>query len=1004
VTARPQSLRAQLAKAGLDLDAAVPQLEAAGLLGDDGVPADLLARLSAAPAPDDALTCLSELAVAAPELFARVRADEEWLGRVIAVAGTSRPLGDLLAQHDEAVLGLETLDGVDVAATAAAVEAAVTGADTLADQSSAIAAIRRGLTADIAGRDLTGVDDIDATARELANLAEAVLTGALRGIHASVAGDDPAARIAVIGMGKLGGRELNYVSDVDVVFVHEPVDGDEGDADAAAKEARNVLTSLLEVLNASTTMGRAYEVDPTLRPEGRNGPLSRRLASFEGYWDRWAKTWEFQAMLKARPVAGDLELGAELVAIAERFVWPEHLDPGVIAEIRAMKGRIESKPEVVRHGGRQLKLGPGGIRDVEFAVQLLQLVHGRGDRSLRSGGTLPALAALAHGGYVAEEDADEFAAAYRLLRTAEHMLQLANERRTHTIPDDPDRQEWLARAMGYRTDGDRAARELFTRDLSRAQARVRELHAKLFFRPLLESYAAVSASDAGVSLPTEMRAMSDDAARDRLVALGFTDAAAAMRHVRHLTSGVSRRARTVRAVLPAVLQVLQDAPDPDSGLASFRDLIDAQGDKSELLAHLRDNPPAAELLASVVGTSKVAGELLTSQPGGMGWLRDPDARRAPRTRDELTRTALARLTWQDTTSALRRFKRFELLRLVVRDLSDGTSVSGVGEELTALGEACLEGALSDELQKRTKALGLTRPSQLPVRIAVIGMGKFGGRELHYASDLDVLFVHEPSPGADEREANRLALDICGEVMRSLSAITADGTAFDVDADLRPEGRNGPLSRTPASYRTYWERWSEPWERQSLLKARHVAGDRDLGDRVVASSREFAYPTTWTERDAGRIRQMKARLERERIPRRVDPERHLKLGPGGLSDVEWTVQLLQLQHGAKQVAARGTSTMGVLDALQDADLIEHRDAAWMREGYRFVWELRNRRYLLRHRDVDVLPTSRPTLEVLARAMGYPRGGWQELEEDRRRHARHVRRSCERVFYDQETPGW
>jgi [glutamine synthetase] adenylyltransferase / [glutamine synthetase]-adenylyl-L-tyrosine phosphorylase len=657
VASRPVSLRAQLAKAGLDPDQALPWLEEAGLAGDEGVDEHLLTLISDAADPQDALQCIAELATEDPRLLAQVRSDEAWLERVVAVGGTSRPLGDLMARHADAVLALRTLDGVDVSSTADAVERAVLEAESPEAEAAAVAAIRRAATADIAGRDLTGGDDLEAVAGELANLAEAVLTGTLAALHRQHVGDrDPAARIAVIGMGKLGGRELNYVSDVDVVFVHEPTEEDA--EDAAAKEARVVLSRLLELLNASTTMGRAYEVDPTLRPEGRRGALSRRVSSYQAYWERWAKTWEFQAMLEARPVAGDRKLGAELLTAAEPFVWPAELDPAVVAEIRAMKARIEAKPEVQRHGERQLKLGPGGIRDVEFAVQLLQVVHGRGDRSLRATGTLPALNALSRGGYVADEDAEAFAEAYCLLRTAEHRLQLAHERRTHTIPDDPERQEWLARAMGYRPGDGEPARTAFHRDLTRTQSRVRALHAKLFFRPLLETYASVSADDAGVSLPTEVRRMGEDAARDRLTALGFGDGDAAMRHVRHVTAGVSRRARTVRAVLPAVLAALQDTPDPDGGLASFRDLVDAQGDRAELLNHLRDHPPSAELLGRLLGTSKVAGELLVGQPGGVGWLRDDEARRHPRTREELTRMALARLTWQDTGAALRRFQRF----------------------------------------------------------------------------------------------------------------------------------------------------------------------------------------------------------------------------------------------------------------------------------------------------------------------------------------------------------
>ncbi|MFA9445811.1 bifunctional [glutamine synthetase] adenylyltransferase/[glutamine synthetase]-adenylyl-L-tyrosine phosphorylase [Egicoccus sp. AB-alg6-2] len=1004
-----RSVRARLAAAGLDPDRAQARLHEAGLLDADQVDQDLLAVLSRAADPSAALTCLTDLAAEHPEVWQEVCADGDWLARLVAVAGVSRPLGNLLGQHPDAVHALRTLETIEVETVSGRVAEAILADDDQVRQAAAVASIRRGATADIAARDLTGIANVEEVAAELARLAEAVLDGTVRAVQQEIGGDQPCARLAVIGMGKLGGRELNYVSDVDVVFVHAPVDPDAPDAaERAAREAKQVFTRCLELLNASTTMGRAYEVDPTLRPEGRSGPLSRPVESFVAYWERWAKTWEFQALLKARPVAGDKALGDELLARAEPFVWPDRLDADVVAEIRQMKSRIEAKPEVVRHGERQLKLGPGGLRDIEFAVQLLQLVHGRGDRSLRDPGTLPTLRALHRNGYVAEEDAEAFADAYRMLRTVEHRLQLAHERRTHTIPDDAERQEWLARAMGYRSDGDEPARTAFLRDLNGVQTRVRELHAKLFYRPLLETYATLPADAAGLSVPVEARRMGDEAARERLEALGFRDGKAALRHVRAMTLGVTRRARTMRAVLPAILSLLQDTPDPDTGLKSFRELVDVQGDTGKLLDHLRDHPPASELLARVLGTSRVAGELLVSQPQGIDWLRDDHLRDRPRTRDDLVRMAMGRLHWQDTTAALRRFKRLELLRIVLRDLAEATTVSGVGDELTALGEACLTGALRAELRRQARERGLDSPDDLPVSLAIIGMGKLGGRELNYVSDLDVLFVHEAADGADEQDANKLALAIAGNVMRSLSDITAEGTAFEVDADLRPEGRSGPLSRSYASYLKYWGRWSEPWESQALLKARIVAGDRDLGKRLVDAARELAYPEHFGERDAQRIRRMKARIEKERVPRRVEPERHLKLGPGGLSDVEWVVQLLQLQHGVRETAVRTPSTMVALDGAQDASLIDHADANRLREGYRFLAQMRNRLYLLRQRDVDVVPVNPQLLELLARSMGYPRGAWQELEEDRRRHQRHVRQVFDHLFYGldpgQHTNDW
>jgi [glutamine synthetase] adenylyltransferase / [glutamine synthetase]-adenylyl-L-tyrosine phosphorylase len=1007
MTGRRPSLAARLARAGLDAPRAREDLTAAGLLGED-IADEVLEVLASAAEPADAVATLAGLAISAPELLAQVLADPAWLRRLVAVAGASRPLGDLLARGTDAVLALATLDPVEVGPMARAVEAAVrAGADPTA-QAAGIASIRRQATADIAGRDLTGTADVATVARELADLAEAVLTGTLAAVHDLMTGGSPTARIAVIGMGKLGGRELNYVSDVDVMFVHEPLDG--VDDEAAATEAREVCSRLLELLNASTTMGRAYEVDPTLRPEGRSGALSRTVAGFTGYWDRWAKTWEFQALIKARPVAGDRRLGEAWLAAAEPFMWPERLDPDAVAEIRAMKGRIETRPDVQRDGARQLKLGPGGIRDVEFTVQLLQIVHGRADRSLRLTGTLPTLAALAANGYVDEEDAAALASDYALLRRVEHVLQLANERRTHTVPDDAFAQERLARALGYRGRGDTSARELLMGDLARTQAHVRELHARIFYRPLLERYATVPASAAGVTLPGEVAAMGESAAIERLAALGFSDGSAALRSVRAITSGVSRRAATVRAILPAVLQALAESADPDGGLLTLRDLVEAQGDGSLLLRHLRDQPGSAALLGRVLGTSRLAGELLISQPQGVDWLKDPRLRHEPRTGADLARMAVARLHWQDTTAALRRFKQLELLRVVLRDVggSDGRSGGpGTGPspaaELTAIAEACLVAALRAELREQAATRGLSSPDELPVSVSIIGLGTLAGAELTYASDLDVVFVHESAPEADEQDAGALALTIAANVIRSLSVITPDGTAFDVDVDLRPEGRSGPLSRSLASYEAYWERWAEPWERQALLRVRSVAGDRDLGARFEQAAAARALAGGMDEERCITTRRMKARIEKERIPARIDAERHLKLGPGGISDVEWTVQLLQLEHARRLPALRTASTLRALDALEDEGVLDHRDVEWLRDGLRFATAVRNHLSLMRQRDVDVLPSGRDRLERLARALGYGRGGQQRLEADWFRHARHVRRVTDRVFYGVEPAG-
>ncbi|MBW3576559.1 MAG: bifunctional [glutamine synthetase] adenylyltransferase/[glutamine synthetase]-adenylyl-L-tyrosine phosphorylase [Actinobacteria bacterium] len=998
---------AALVAVGLDPDRGRDRLVELGLWSGDGPTAEgheLLEVISEAASPPDALHVLAELGRNQPHVYDRVRADRAWLHRLVAVAGASRPLGDLLARHADAVESLREPQPVHAAGIAEQVKVAIASTDG-DDRAAAVAGIRRRTTAAIAARDLTGELDVEQVGWELARLADGVLAGATAALHDELGGERPTARLCVIGMGKLGGEELNYVSDVDVVFVHAPrrADASNQDARAAREEAQQVFTALLRLLNASTTMGRAYEIDPTLRPEGREGALSRTVPSFVAYWERWAKTWEFQAMLKARPVAGDLALGQELLDAAEPFVYPENLDPSTVSQVRDMKGRVEAKDEVVRHGQRHLKLAPGGLRDIEFAVQLLQLVHARGDPTIRQRGTVRALAALGDRGYIAVDDAETFSSAYRRLRTVEHRLQLAEERRTHTVPDDPDRQECLARSLGYRPTADRRARAAFLEELRSLQGNVRDLHAKLFYRPLLEMHAAVPASDAAL-VEQRTGVLSEDAALRRLEALGFRDARGVLRDVRALTAGVSRRATTLRMALPAMLHALAESPDPDGGVRGLRTLVEAHGDDAALVAALRDQPPVADLLARLLGTSEVAGELLLTVPQGVEWLTNADARAQPRLREDLVRTALGMLRWQEDLAgrqaALRRFKRREQARIVIRDLAGDASVTAVGAELAALGDACLEAGLQAVLDAVRDAEGTGDGD--PASIAVIGLGKLGGRELHYPSDLDVMVVHGPTPddgdaGGDERRASVFAVEVAERLLPALSSATAEGTAFDVDAELRPEGRSGPLSRSLASCRAYYERWAEPWERQALLKARRVAGDMELGRSFVALAQQHAYPQVFGTAEATAVRRMKARIERERIPRRVDPKRHLKLGAGGLTDVEWTVQLLQQQHGAHEPMLRTPSTMAGVDALQDVGILDATEATWLRDGYRFLATVRNRLYLLRQRDVDVLPTAVLVLEKLARSLGYGRNARQVLEDDYLRHTRHIRRVTERRFY-------
>jgi glutamate-ammonia-ligase adenylyltransferase len=805
-----------------------------------------------------------------------------------------------------------------------------------------------------AARDLLGFADMPAVGRELAELARVCVEVALDLV-------DPDVTMAVIGMGKLGGRELNYASDIDVLFVHE------GDGDLAERAARAVLATM----SAPSEDGIVFRTDANLRPEGRQGPLSRTLESYISYYDEWARNWEFQALVKARPVAGDRELSDRFMGVATARVWPEKLDPDAIREIRAMKERAE---EITARRGisdRELKRGRGGIRDIEFAVQLLQLVHGRDDDTVRSPTTLDALHSLADGSYVDRADADRLDRAYRFLRTVEHRLQLYDEQQTHLIPSDEQARRRLARVLGYRDSPERSALERFEAEHRDHQRAVRSIHERLFFAPLLETLAGTGP-------------LSPDAAEERLAAFGFTDVDRTRAAVRELADGLTRRSRVMRELLPVILGWLSETPDPDLGLLQLRRLTEGPARSASLAVTFRDHPGAAERACHLLGTSRVVGDAMRRHPEFVDALDDDDALAVETTRAELVADALDTLEWrgdpEQRREGLRRFKRRELLRIATRDLLGYARLEGTERELTGLAEASLEAALH-----------ALRP-RLP--FAVIGMGRLGGAELSYASDIDVMFVYDGHSGDQFNHAEHIA----AQLVQEIGATTAEGQTFRIDARLRPEGNQGPLARSIEGFRQYYAQWGLTWERQALTKARFVAGDAELGARFAELATDFTYGRPMTDDDVREIRRMKARIERERIPPGEDPQFHLKLGRGSLSDVEFTVQLLQLIHGGEHPDVRASGTIDALQRLRGRGVLDADDTEVLEEAYRFCERARNAQYLQTGHPSDALPSDKAALERLALLLGYVHRPHSVLRDDYRRVTRRARRVVERVFYD------
>jgi glutamate-ammonia-ligase adenylyltransferase len=944
--------------------------------------------------PDQAVLLLERMCEAAGddgtrELLDVLAADAILRTRLLAVLGVSAALGEhLVRHHDDWRLLLGTR--MDPAAEAPSAFVEAVGGDPASaapvaglPHGEALLALRvayRRRILLLAALDLTGEVSFEVITAALSRLADAVLDASLAIARSRESGAERC-RLAVIAMGKTGGNELNYISDVDVIFVAEPAAG-VPEADALAIGTR-LSTALMHATNVATAEGAIWEVDPNLRPEGRSGALVRTVNSHVEYYKRWASTWEFQALLKARAAAGDREIGQRYVEAVQPFVWSAAERPNFVEDVQAMRRRVERQVSGKR-ADRQLKLGVGGLRDVEFSVQLLQLVHGRSDVLLRQSNTMQALEALSNWGYVGRKDASELSSDYRFLRTMEHRLQLFRLRRTHVVPEDAPSLRRLGRAMGFTTDPVAEITAAWRGHATRA----RRLHEKLFYRPLLNAVARLDAE--GARLTTA-------AAEERLRALGFRDPEGALRHLASLTEGVSRRALVQRTLLPVMLGWFASAPNPDAGLLGFRQVSDRLGATPWYLRLLRDESLAAERLALVLGTSRYSTDLLLRAPDSVQMLARTDDLQ-PRPFAALESEALAAAARYDepeaAAAALRALRRRELFRLSVGDVVLHTDVETVSQGLTDIATAVISGTLQAAVQQVARNTG----HKSRARFCIIAMGRYGGRELGYGSDADVMFVYEALPGAEDREAHADALAIANELRRLLSLPSAD-PPLEIDADLRPEGRNGPLVRSLASYAAYYQRWSAPWEAQALLRALAVAGDPELGQRFQELIDPLRYPAGGLAPTALReMRRLKARMESERLPKGADPTLHTKLGRGGLSDVEWTVQMLQMQHADTVSDLRTPSTLPALRALVANGLIEETDAQQLTAAWKLATEVRNATVLVSGRQSDVLPGDLYELAAAARVVNRPADEAPAyLVEEYRRVTRRARRVVERLFF-------
>jgi glutamate-ammonia-ligase adenylyltransferase len=934
-------------------------------------------QIAAVADPDTALASLVAIAETpeGPQVLAALEDDPVLRQRAMIVMGTSRAIGEFWRRHPQYVMDL----GENLLERPATEPEYREWLADVADPDALRVRYHRELAA-IAARDLNAHTTFAQSSAELSDLAVATLDAALR-IAATGEADADLVRLTVIAMGKTGGHELNYVSDVDVIFVHEPVEG--ADEQRAASAATRMAGAIIRICGDHTAEGTIWEVDPNLRPEGKHGPLTRTLASHVAYYDRWAVTWEFQALLKARYAAGDRELAEQYLAALQPLVWQAAQREDFVPEVRRMRRRVvENIPAA--HRDRQLKLGSGGLRDVEFAVQLLQLVHGRVDDQIRSPNTLEALRALTERGYVGRRDGSALEEAYEFLRALEHRLQLFRLRRTHLVPEDVEDLRRIGRSMGYTTN----PAENLVKEWQAHRRIVSRLHEKIFYRPLLEAVA---------SLPEDGLRLSTKAAEDRLAALGFSDPKGAMAHISALSSGVRRRATIQRSLQPAKLAWFAESPQPDAALLAFRQISEELGESPWYLRKLRDEGTGAQQFAQMLSSSTYVTDLIRRAPDAVAMLGDDEAlvpRDQERLDSEMNLAARRHPVPDGAVRAIRRIRRRELCRVAMADVLGRLDVAEVGEALTAVNTATIAGTL----RTAEAAWILENDRSLPTRNAIVLMGRLGGHEAEYGSDADVIFVHDPVEGADLDDAKACALWVAQLLRKMLGAAGAD-PALEIDAGLRPEGKNGPLVRTFDAYAAYYAKWSDTWEAQALLRAEPAVGDPGLRERFTALIDPLRYPegglSTAQERE---IRRIKARVDSERLPRGANPNTHLKLGRGGLADVEWTIQLLQLQHAHRVPGLRTTRTVEALEAAADAELLSAEDAHALIDAWRFVTRIRNGVVLWRAKAAESMVETAPDRTGLAHLLGIGQDHTEEMVNDYMRITRRARKVVERVFYE------
>jgi glutamate-ammonia-ligase adenylyltransferase len=963
----------------------------------------ILTNSIVSPSPDLALNAFERLiGVMRPEELADISQNSKRLSQFIFLCGSSPFLVNLMFRDPYAISRLFLENDIEIARSGKdmleILRNRVDGATDFNGLMRVLREFKRFEILRIASRDLCGLAPLEEVTAELSDLAASSLQLAYEVCRRCLTLEHGApmmhmesgrreAEMTVIGMGKLGGRELNFSSDIDIIFFYESDSGESTGIATDSGAVKGILplhsffSKLAEMISKAlsqvTEDGFVFRVDVGLRPEGKSGDMAVSLRSAEIYYESWGQSWERTAMLKARPVAGSIEFGERLLSMLKPFVYRKYLDYSLIDDMKNMKQKIDASLTRSMERETNLKLGRGGIREIEFFIQALQLVYAGKKPHLRERNSLQALDKLLADKLISDEDHLRLSDAYRFLRTVEHRIQVVQERQTHNLPSKEDELNALSRRCGFlRPNG----LERFRIVLEEHRSNVATIYGNLFHNKGGDSFQEL---EPWVLFLLDRKA-DPDLIMDMLAERHFEDLGRAYENLMSLRRGpekshiTPRNRRMLENIMPLMLREVFESPDPDLALINLERFLAVIGARSAYYALLSENHITLKLLMSLFGMSEFLSKILISHPELLESMVASSYASTVKSGENMYAELSGLLEqsdyFEDQLDVMRRYRNEEFLRIGMNDIHGKLKQGEITTQLTKLGETCLSAAYClalQDLKRFGRPLFDKDGEQTEASLAVIGLGKLGGRELNYHSDLDIIFVydHQGSTDGEKKITNHeYFAKLAQKIISILTMQTREGYVYKIDTRLRPSGNAGPLVTSLDSFLAYHRKEAQIWERQALTKARVVLGYELLAAQLNDAVSRTVYSLSIDDAGRSEINRLRMRMENE-LAKESGGNYNIKTGRGGMVDVEFAAQYLQLKYGCRFLELRTTSTIEVLRMVQALGLLPVEMAEQLLTGYKFLRKLENRLRIIHDYSSNDLSGSKSYLNKLARRLGY-----------------------------------